>query len=136
MIKTYTIKEGQKLTEEQLREIEEAKKKPIVFDEECEELSPEMMKAFRSAAGHRNRRKNCNVWREKSMEYTVNISWDEDANVWIAESSDIPGLVLESDSYDVLIERLKTAVPEMIDDNKLPKMSFLNCVSERHLKFD
>lgn len=35
MIKTYTIKEGQKLTEEQLKEIEEAKKKPIVFDEEC-----------------------------------------------------------------------------------------------------
>lgn len=58
MIKTLTIKKGQKPTEEQLREVEEAKKSPIVFDEDCEELSPAMMKAFKSAVIHRNRRKN------------------------------------------------------------------------------
>lgn len=57
MIKTYTIEPGQSLTEEQLNEIEEAKKHPIVFDEDCEELSPAMMKAFKSAAIQRNRRK-------------------------------------------------------------------------------
>lgn len=58
MTKTYTIKKGQPLTQEQIREIDEAKKKPIVFDEDCEELSPAMMKAFKSAVAHRNRRKN------------------------------------------------------------------------------
>lgn len=57
MIKTYTIDPGQGLTEEQLKEIEEAKKHPIVFDEDCEELSPAMMKAFKSAVIQRNRRK-------------------------------------------------------------------------------
>lgn len=57
MIKTLTIEPGQKLTSEQLKEIEEAKKHPIVFDEDCEELSPAMMKAFKSAAIQRNRRK-------------------------------------------------------------------------------
>lgn len=57
MIKTFTIEPGQILTEEQLNEIEEAKKHPIVFDEDCEELSPAMMKAFKSAAIQRNRRK-------------------------------------------------------------------------------
>lgn len=57
MIKTYTIESGQRLTEEQLNEIEEAKKHPVVFDEDCEELSPAMMKAFKSAAIQRNRRK-------------------------------------------------------------------------------
>lgn len=57
MIKTYTIDPSQGLTEEQLKEIEEAKKHPIVFDEDCEELSPAMMKAFKSAAIQRNRRK-------------------------------------------------------------------------------
>ena len=49
MIKTFIIENGQKPTEEQLKEVEEAKKSPIVFDEDCQELSPAMIKAFRSA---------------------------------------------------------------------------------------
>lgn len=46
-----------KPTEEQLKEIEDAKNSPIVFDEDCEELSPAMMKAFKSAVVQRNRKK-------------------------------------------------------------------------------
>ena len=57
MIKTLIIEPGQKLTDKQLKEIEEAKKHPIVFDEDCEELSPAMTKTFKSAAIQRNRRK-------------------------------------------------------------------------------
>ena len=57
MIKTFIIENGQQPTEEQLKEVEEAKKSPIVFDEDCEELSPAMMKAFKSAVIQRNRRK-------------------------------------------------------------------------------
>ena len=58
MIKTYTLVKGQGPTEEQLKEVEEATKHPIVFDEDCEELSPAMMKAMRCAVAQRNRRKN------------------------------------------------------------------------------
>ncbi len=43
-------------TEEQLREVEEAKKHPIVFDEDCPEMSPAMIKAFQSSIANRNRR--------------------------------------------------------------------------------
>lgn len=57
MIKTYNTEPGQKPTAEQIKEIEEAVKKPIVFDRDCEELSPAMMKAFRSAVVQRNRQK-------------------------------------------------------------------------------
>lgn len=57
MIKTYTIEPGQKLTKEQLMEVEEAKKSAIVFDDDCQELSPAMLKAFKCAAVQRNRRK-------------------------------------------------------------------------------
>lgn len=57
MTKTYTIESGQKPTPEQLKEVEEAKKAPIVFDEDCQELSPAMMKAFRCAVRQRNRGK-------------------------------------------------------------------------------
>lgn len=57
MTKIYTIEYGQKATKEQLKEIEKAKEVPIVFDEDCEELSPAMMKAFRCSVIQRNRQK-------------------------------------------------------------------------------
>lgn len=46
MTRTFVIESGQKPKKEQL---EEAKNSPIKFDEDCGELSPAMMKAFRSA---------------------------------------------------------------------------------------
>lgn len=57
MTKTFIIKEGQKPTKEQLEEVAEAKKHPIVIDEEAPELSPAMYKAFKSSVIQRNRKK-------------------------------------------------------------------------------
>ena len=57
MTKILTIESEQTPTEEQLKEVEEAKKSPINFDEDCQELSPAMMKAFKSAVVQRNRKK-------------------------------------------------------------------------------
>ncbi len=57
MIRTLIIEDGQEPTKEQLKEVEEAQKSPIVFDDDCQELSPAMMKAFRSAVAQRNRKK-------------------------------------------------------------------------------
>ena len=57
MIKTFIIENGQKPTKEQLKEVEKAQKYPIVFDEDCQELSRAMMKAFKSVVVQRNRRK-------------------------------------------------------------------------------
>lgn len=57
MTKTFIIDSEQKPTEEQLKEIEDAKNSPIIFDEDCKELSPAMMKAFKSAVVQRNRKK-------------------------------------------------------------------------------
>ncbi len=51
------------------------------------------------------------------MEYTVNMTWDEEAAVWIAESDEIIGLVLEGGSIDALIERVRFAVPELLELN-------------------
>ena len=63
------------------------------------------------------------------MEYTVDIVWDEEAQVWIATSQDVPGLVTESDSYDSLIENLKSLIPELLELNHRPKMTALKCIS-------
>ena len=57
MTKTFIIEKGQKPTSEQLQEVLEAKKHPIVFDEDTPELSPAMHKAFRSCVIQRNRKK-------------------------------------------------------------------------------
>lgn len=57
MIRTYTIEKGQKPTREQLQEVTEAKRKPIIFDEDAPELSPAMYKAFKSSVIQRNRKK-------------------------------------------------------------------------------
>ena len=57
MTRTFTIKNGQRPSEEQLREVMEAKKQPIVFDEDSPEMSPAMYKAFKSVVVQRNRRK-------------------------------------------------------------------------------
>ena len=48
-------------------------------------------------------------------EYTIILLWDDEASVWIAESEDIPGLILESGSFDALVERVKVAVPDLLD---------------------
>lgn len=48
------------------------------------------------------------------IEYVINFTWDNEANVWIATSNDIPGLVLESGSFDALLERTRYAVPEIL----------------------
>ncbi len=51
------------------------------------------------------------------MNYKIKFQWDNEAEVWIATSQDVPGLVLESGSFDALIERVKYAVPELIEMN-------------------
>ncbi len=57
--------------------------------------------------------------------YTVNIIWDPEAEVWVATSSDIGGLVLESGSLDALIEKIKYAVPELLELNMGDKVTAL-----------
>jgi predicted RNase H-like HicB family nuclease len=49
------------------------------------------------------------------LEYTVILLWDDKASVWIAESQDLPGLILESESFDTPVERVKKAVPELLE---------------------
>lgn len=48
------------------------------------------------------------------MKCIVKLTRDEEAAVWIATSDDVPGLVLESGSFDALLERVRNAVPELL----------------------
>ncbi len=48
------------------------------------------------------------------MDYKIKFTWDDEAAVWIATSDDVPGLVLESGSFDALVERVRHAIPELL----------------------
>lgn len=43
--------------------------------------------------------------------------WDNEARVWVATSDDIPGLVAEAESRELLLERLRELVPELLELN-------------------
>lgn len=65
------------------------------------------------------------------MDLTIKMTWDADACVWIAESDDVPGLVLESGSFDALLERVRFAVPELLALNNTKAPLTLNFQSKR-----
>lgn len=65
------------------------------------------------------------------MEYNVKFLWDDEAAVWVATSDDIKGLVLESGSADALIERVRIAVPELLEMNSQKPASRLNFLFEK-----
>lgn len=43
--------------------------------------------------------------------------WDDEANVWVASSYDVPGLATEAENMNVLVEKLKIMMPELLDAN-------------------
>ena len=70
--------------------------------------------------------------------YIVQLHWDDEAKVWWADSEDIPGLILEDETADKLIERLIIAAPEMIELNEIekrPKLNFI-CTKQAEMVFD
>lgn len=67
------------------------------------------------------------------MKCIINVTWDSDAAVYIATSENVPGLVLESGSFDALIEKVRVAVPELLQlNNNKAEVIDLTFLSERH----
>ena len=65
------------------------------------------------------------------MEYNVKFMWDDKAAVWVATSTDIKGLVMEGGSADALIERVRIAVPELLELNSQKPAAKLNFLFEK-----
>jgi predicted RNase H-like HicB family nuclease len=45
----------------------------------------------------------------------VRATWDQEANVWTAESSDLPGLITEAASLNDLDEKLPGLIQDLLD---------------------
>ena len=46
---------------------------------------------------------------------TIDARWDGEANVWIATSNDVGGLVVEADTWPAMIEEVRLVLPELIE---------------------
>jgi len=49
--------------------------------------------------------------------YYIRAEWDEQANVWVASSDDVPGLATEGETLEQLIQKLKIMIPELLEAN-------------------
>ncbi len=50
-------------------------------------------------------------------EIIVTAFWDQEAQVWVAEGVNYPGIVAESTTMEHLIEKLKVIIPEITEQN-------------------
>ena len=50
----------------------------------------------------------------------IRAEWDDEADVWVATSDDVPGLVTEADTLEALSSKLNSMVPELLDANGYP----------------
>ena len=51
------------------------------------------------------------------MKCTVKLIWSGESDSWYTESEDVPGLALGADTFDTLAERVRMAVPELLELN-------------------
>jgi hypothetical protein len=49
-----------------------------------------------------------------SREIGIQARWDGEASVWIATSEDVPGLVVEADSWPQMIEEVRLVLPDLM----------------------
>lgn len=53
---------------------------------------------------------------DDGTDFTVTAIWDDEANVFTSES-DIPGLVVEAETFDAFVEVVSALAPEVIAAN-------------------
>jgi len=49
--------------------------------------------------------------------YHVIAEWDDESQVWVASSEDVPGLATGADTFEALVDKLKVVIPELLVEN-------------------
>lgn len=49
--------------------------------------------------------------------FFIRAEWDDEAQVWVASSDDVPGLATEEATLEGLIKKLKIMIPELLEAN-------------------
>jgi hypothetical protein len=48
----------------------------------------------------------------------VDAEWDDEARVWIATSDDAPGLVVEAETWQSMIDEVRAVLPDLLKSNE------------------
>lgn len=62
----------------------------------------------------------------KAVCFEVQAFWDSEASVWVATSEDVPGLVTEASTIEVLTQKLREMIPELIYCSIIPPPNTLS----------
>jgi len=59
------------------------------------------------------------IGRKMMNKSIVNVQalWDHEAQVWVASSDDVPGLITEAETTELLFKKLKILIPELLEAN-------------------
>jgi hypothetical protein len=65
---------------------------------------------------------------------TIDARFDSQAGVWLATSADLPGLVIEADTWPAMIDEVRLAIPDLLElsGQSADKLS-LTFKAEEHL---
>lgn len=47
--------------------------------------------------------------------FSIDAAWDDEANVWLATSADVPGLVVEAETWPSLMHEIELVLPDLLD---------------------
>ena len=51
------------------------------------------------------------------MNCSIKLIWDSESDRWYTETNDVPGLALDSGSFDALIEKVRLIAPDVLEMN-------------------
>jgi len=61
--------------------------------------------------------------------FKVEAFWDSEAAVWVATSDDVPGLVTEASTIEVLTQKLRDIIPELIIVNRIVPSDYVGSIT-------
>jgi predicted RNase H-like HicB family nuclease len=61
--------------------------------------------------------------------FKIESYWDEESEVWVASSDEIPGLSTEADTIEALMQKLRNIVPELLLLNQIIQSDEVNAIS-------
>lgn len=63
------------------------------------------------------------------MKIIVRAIWDAEAQVWVAESENVPGLATEANTIEALTAKLRNLIPELLILNNLISESYSGSIN-------
>ena len=53
--------------------------------------------------------------RPMNRDIVIDARWDSEAGVWLATSTNVPGLVVEADTWPGMIEEVRLVLPDLLE---------------------